>query len=75
MYNEHYFEDYRDDHEPVIYAGSLKHIQHHLEAVLDCLYGDGSIDLAMLENSLDEVANGLGMHLPRNDLLIERSVA
>lgn len=76
MYNEHYFEsDYDCDKEPVIYAGNLRHICEHLEVVLSELYGDAPFDLGRLENSLDEVANGLGMNLPRNDLMVERVVA
>ena len=73
MYNEHYFEDdYDYDKEPAIYSGALRHIQDHLEVVLDTLYGDGWIDLDKLENSLDEVVNGLGLSLPKNDLMVER---
>ena len=74
MYNEHYFEsEYDYDCEPVIYSGALKHICENLEVVLSELYGNKPIDLSLLENALDEVANGLGMHLPINDLMIERS--
>lgn len=76
MYNESYFEDYRDDDlDPVIYAGGRKHICDHLEVVLRELYGDGPIDLSVLENSLDEVANGLGMHIPISDLNVERAMS
>jgi hypothetical protein len=75
MYNEHYFEpDYDYDKEPVIYSGALRHIQDHLEVVLDALYGHGSLDLGVFENSLDEVVNGLDMRLPRSDLTIERKL-
>jgi len=75
MYNEHYFErEYDYDKEPVIYMGALRHIQDHLEVVLEALYGDGSLDLRTFENSLDEVVNGLDMCLPRSDLTIERKL-
>ncbi len=75
MYNEHYFEKEYDcdyDSDPVLYSGALKHICEHLEAVLSELYGNQTIDLCLLENSLDEVAHGLGMRLPCNDLSIQR---
>lgn len=73
MYNENYFEDYRDeDNEPVIFSGALSHIQENLEAVLDVLYGETVIDIDEFERCLEEVVNGLGSSLPRSDLMIER---
>lgn len=73
MLKEHpdfYERDVDYDLEPVMYAGQLSHITEHFEAVLSLLYGNTPIDLERLERSLDEVANGLGLRLPRNDMIL-----
>lgn len=72
MYNEHYFEDYRDDDQSVTVRNQLDHISDHLEVVLSELYGSAPVDLDRLENSLEEVSHGLGMRLPTSDLTISR---
>ena len=75
MNNEHpdfYERDPSYDDEPVIYSSQLRFISEHFEAVLRHLYGNMSIDMESLERSLDEVANGLGLRLPYNDLNVIR---
>lgn len=78
MFNPDFYERYEYDdsdyEEPVIYSGALSHICDHFEAVLEMLYGEGSIDFDDLERSLDEVAHGLGMRLPMGNLMIRRKV-
>jgi hypothetical protein len=61
-----------DYDEPIIFSSQLSHMREHMEAVLDLLYGEGSIDLGMLENSLEEVVHGLGMNIPKSEIMVDR---
>ena len=65
-------EGYDDDKDAYVYVGQLNHMRDHFSAILSHLYGKGYLDTDLLEFSLDELANGLGMALPEGTPSVER---